>query len=176
MANCTDCGAVVADGGAFCGICGQPVKFQAAPAAATSRPGGAAFNVVAVNQTSSGSSSAESGLTMNLAAALSYALGLITGIVFLVLAPYKHDKFVRFHAMQSVIFSVAILAISIVWSILVGFLVDLAGFWVLAVDLPLRLVFGFAVFFFWLYLMFQAYSKREYRIPFLGPFAAKQAR
>jgi uncharacterized membrane protein len=28
---------------------------------------------------------------------------------------------------------------------------------------------------FWLFLMYQAYSQREYRIPFIGAIAAKQA-
>ena len=30
------------------------------------------------------------------------------------------------------------------------------------------------MFGYWLYLMYQAYSNREYRIPFLGDLAAKQ--
>lgn len=39
------------------------------------------------------------GLTKEAAAALSYVLGPLTGIIFVVL---EHDHFVRFHAMQSV--------------------------------------------------------------------------
>lgn len=111
---------------------------------------------------------------MNLAAALSYALGLITGILFLVLEPYKNNRLVRFHAMQSIIFSAACIVFAIVWSILVGILVSIAGFWVLTVDVPLRLLVALGIFVFWLYLMFQAYSNREYQIPFIGPIAAKQ--
>jgi uncharacterized membrane protein len=122
----------------------------------------------------SGGVSGETGLTMNLAAALSYALGLITGILFLVLEPYKSNRFVRFHAMQSVLFSAACIVFAIVWSILVGILVSIAGFWVLAVDVPLRLLVGLGIFVFWLYLMFQAYREREYRIPWIGAIAAKQ--
>ena len=41
------------------------------------------------------------GLQPNLAALLSYILGIITGILFFVLE--KDNKFVRFHAMQSII-------------------------------------------------------------------------
>lgn len=111
---------------------------------------------------------------MNLAAALSYALGLITGILFLVLEPYKSNRLVRFHAMQSILFSAACIVFAIVWSILVGILVSIAGFWVLTIDVPLRLLIGLAIFVFWLYLMFQAYSGREYRIRWLGDLAAKQ--
>jgi uncharacterized membrane protein len=111
---------------------------------------------------------------MNLAAALSYSLGLITGILFLVLEPWKSNRFVRFHAMQSVLFSVACIVISIVWSIVVGILVNFTGFWILTVDVPLRLLFGLAIFLVWLYVMFQAYSQREYRLPWIGDIAAKQ--
>lgn len=111
---------------------------------------------------------------MNLAAALSYALGLITGILFLAIEPFKNDKFVRFHAMQSILFSAAVIVFSIVWSILVGILVSIAGYWVLTIDVPLRLLVGLAIFVLWLYLMFQAYSQREYKLPWIGDLAAKQ--
>lgn len=163
MANCAKCGATVAADSAFCGACGQAVNAAAAggsvaAASAMSAPRNAAAGV---------------GLTMNLAAALSYALGLITGILFLVLEPYKNNKLVRFHAMQSILFSAACIVFAIVWSILVAILVSIAGFWVLTVDVPLRLLIGLGIFGFWLYLMFQAYSEREYRIPWLGDFAAK---
>lgn len=163
MANCAKCGAAVAADSAFCGACGQAVNAAAAggsvaAASAMSAPRNSAAGV---------------GLTMNLAAALSYALGLITGILFLVLEPYKNNKLVRFHAMQSILFSAACIVFAIVWSILVAILVSIAGFWVLTVDVPLRLLIGLGIFGFWLYLMFQAYSEREYRIAWLGDFAAK---
>jgi uncharacterized membrane protein len=131
---------------------------------------------MAASPPASGATSGSVALTMNLAAALSYALGLITGILFLVLDPYKNNRLVRFHAMQSILFSAACIAFAIVWSILVGLLVSIAGFWVLTIDVPLRLLIGLAIFLFWLYLMFQAYSEREYHIPWLGDIAAKQAR
>ena len=164
MTKCAKCGAVVAEDSAFCGACGQPVSTGAVSAA------GGAAPAAGISTPASGGA----GLTMNLAAALSYALGPITGILFLVLDPYKNNRLVRFHAMQSIFFSVACIAFAIVWSILVGILVSIAGFWVLTVDVPLRLLIGLGIFGFWLYLMFQAYSEREYRIPWLGDFAAKQ--
>ena len=40
-------------------------------------------------------------------AALTYLFGLITGLVFLNVEPYNRDDFVRFHARQSIVFSVA---------------------------------------------------------------------
>ena len=48
-----------------------------------------------------GNKSVSSGLPENVAGALAYALGPVTGVLFLVLE--KKSKFVRFHAMQSLI-------------------------------------------------------------------------
>ena len=169
MANCEKCGAAIAEDSAFCGACGaRAVSVTAAP------PAAAASSAVS-SGTSMGTATASApGLTMNMAAALSYALGAITGVLFLALEPYKNNRFVRFHAIQSIIFSVACVAVAIVWSIIVGILVSIAGFWVLTVDLPLHWLFGLGIFVLWLFLMFQAYSEREYRIPWIGDIAAKQ--
>ena len=163
MANCVKCGAAVAADSIFCGSCGQAVSTTGQNVAVAAAPAAIAPGI-----------SASGGLTMNLAAALSYALGLITGILFLVLEPYKSNRLVRCHAMQSILFSAACIVFAIVWSILVGILVSIAGFWVLTIDVPLRLLIGLAIFVFWLYLMFQAYSGREYRIRWIGDLAAKQ--
>jgi uncharacterized membrane protein len=159
MRHCGNCGAALADDGAYCGACGTSAGAQA-----TATPSSGI----------SSSLSAGVGLSMNLAAALSYALGLITGILFLVLEPYKNNRLVRFHAMQSVIFSVACIAFAIVWSIGVRILVSVMGYWVLTIDVSLRLLVGLGIFLYWLYVMFQAYNEREYRIPRIGDIAAKQ--
>jgi uncharacterized membrane protein len=113
-------------------------------------------------------------LTPNIAGALAYSLGIITGILFLVLEPYRRDRFVRFHAMQSILYFVAAVAFNILWSIMVGFLISISG-WIALVALPIRLLISLVLFGLWLFLMFQAYSQREFRIPILGAIAAKQA-
>ena len=46
-------------------------------------------------------------MTDNVASALCYLLGLITGIIFLVLTPYNRNPVVRFHAFQSIFLNVA---------------------------------------------------------------------
>ncbi|MGH9683714.1 MAG: DUF4870 domain-containing protein [Candidatus Acidiferrales bacterium] len=120
-----------------------------------------------------GGMSNDAGLAANLAAALSYSLGAITGVLFLVLDPYKSNRFVRFHAMQSVLFSIACVIFAILWSIVWGILASVAGFWILTVDLPLRLLIGLGIFLLWLFVMYQAYSDREFRIPWIGNIAAK---
>ncbi len=57
-----------------------------------------------------------------MAGAFSYLFGFITGIVFLALDPYNKDRFVRFHAFQSIFLSVgwivAWIALGIILAIL----------------------------------------------------------
>ncbi|HKF51903.1 MAG TPA: DUF4870 domain-containing protein [Candidatus Acidoferrales bacterium] len=161
MAFCAKCGAALADDNAFCGSCGQRTAGSSSVSVAQAAPSGAA-------------ASSAPGLTTNMAAALTYVLGAITAVLFLVLEPYKNDRFIRFHAMQSLFFSIACLIFAIVWSILWGILTSVAGFWILSIDVPLTWLIWLGVFCFWLFLMFQAYSQREYKIPYIGAIAAKQ--
>ena len=98
----------------------------------------------------------------NVSAALSYLLPPITGIVFFLLE--KDNKFVRFHAMQSILFGVA----SIVASLIAGALTSvLIGF-------ILGPIVSIASFVLWLFLMWKAYNKEEYMLPYLGKIAKDQ--
>ena len=119
-------------------------------------------------------SAAGTGLTRNIAGALAYSLGIVTGILFLVLEPYRRDRFVRFHAFQAIFYFVFAIAFSIAWSIMVGSLASISG-WVFLVAFPVRMIIRLAMFGLWLYVMFQAYNDREFRIPILGAIANKQA-
>jgi len=163
MAFCANCGASVAEGAGFCAGCGKPVGAGAQPAAVAST--GAAVQPAATAQSSAMSS--------NVAAALSYVLGFITGIIFLVLEPYKHDRCLRFHARQSIFYSAACIVFSIAWSILVNIVMSIT-LWMAAVLTPLGLLLSLGFFVFWLYLMYQAYNNKEFRIPIIGALAAKQ--
>jgi uncharacterized membrane protein len=117
---------------------------------------------------------ASTGLSPNIAGALAYSLGIISGILFLVLEPYRRDRFVRFHAMQSILYFVAAVAFNILWRIMVGILISISGGIALA-SLPILLLTSLGFFGLWLFLMFQAYNQREFRLPILGAIAAKQA-
>lgn len=86
MPFCATCGSAVE--GQFCAKCGS--RVGAAPSVAS----GPAMQ-------SSGT------MTDNVASALCYVLGLITGIIFLVLAPYNKNRSIRFHAFQSIFLHVA---------------------------------------------------------------------
>jgi len=107
-----------------------------------------------------------SGLPENVAGALSYLLGPITGIVFFIID--RERSFVRFHAVQSIALTITwvvlVVALTIVSTIL-GFIPVLG--WLVGILLNLGLALGgFAL---WLWLMFQAYQGQTWEVPGLGP-------
>jgi uncharacterized membrane protein len=100
------------------------------------------------------------GLDANIAAALTYLVGFITGILFLVLE--KDSSFVRFHAMQSTIVSVAFVALQMA----LGFIPILG--WML---MPLL---GLAGLVLWLFLMVKAFQGERFKLPVVGDIAEQQ--
>ncbi len=100
-----------------------------------------------------------SGLDANLAAALSYLLGFITGILFLLVE--KENRFVRFHAMQSTIVFALLVVVDVVLQVipLLGFLM------VVFIVIPASAVL-------WLLLMYKAYQGEDFKLPIVGQWAA----
>ncbi len=97
------------------------------------------------------------GLPKNTAAALSYVLLFISGIVFLIL---EKDSYVRFHAMQSIVVFGAIFILQ--WALAITiFLAPLSG---------LLTIVAFAL---WLILIYKAWKGEEWEVPYLGKFARK---
>ncbi len=111
----------------------------------------------------------------NVVGALTYLAGFVTGIVFLVLDPYKSNSFVRFHAFQSIFFNVAWVVFWIVWMILSAVLTPLTAGVFAIIALPLMLLLTLAGFGIWIFLMYQAYQQKLFRLPIIGKFAAEQA-
>jgi uncharacterized membrane protein len=101
------------------------------------------------------------GLEENIAGLLCYVLGWISGLVFFLIE--KENKFVRFHALQSIIvFGVLFLAGFILgWIPLIGWLIKWL-IWVLA-------------FVLWIVLMVKAYQGQKYKLPWAGNLAEKYA-
>lgn len=112
-----------------------------------------------------------SGLDDNVAGALCYLFGLITGIIFLVIE--KENRFVRYHAWQSIIVSGIVIILSILVSIIDTILVfiPIIG-WIIGGLLFAAL--GLGAFALWVYLLYQAYQGKMVKIPFAGDFAEKQ--
>ena len=117
--------------------------------------------------------SACTGLPSNVAAALA-CIPLVGGLVFYIWE--KHDQFVRFYAMQSIIFGgvlflfriVSVILWSIFWSLpMVGQF--FAKLWSFAADLT---YLGFVVI--TVIAIVKAFSGVRWDIPFVGPIARKQ--
>ena len=164
MAFCPNCGASVE--GRFCAKCGTAVG--AAPSQPPP-PGPQPGYQPGAQQYSAPATS--SGLTENVAGALCYLLGLITGVLFLVLAPYNQSKFVRFHAFQAIFFHVAMIAFWIVFTI-----ISVAMPFALHMLLTLlSLVIWLGGVALWLFLMYKAYNNEKFKLPVIGDLAEKQS-
>ena len=101
------------------------------------------------------------GLDENVAGLLCYVLGWVSGLVFFLLE--TENKFVRFHAIQSILVFGVITVAGIVLSwipFIGGVLGGLIG------------VLGFAL---WIILMIRAYQGVKFKLPWAGDFAEKRA-
>lgn len=103
------------------------------------------------------------GMDENIEAALSYLLGFLTGIFFFV--SEKENKFVRFHAMQSIAVFIAMLVINMVLGIILA--ITIVGLLVLPLIYLLELIL-------WIVLMYKAYKGEKFKLPVVGDFAEKQ--
>jgi uncharacterized membrane protein len=169
MGACGSCGKEVGAGTAFCPACGAPVVSGAGPEVAGGS-GTAAAAMPAVD-----SAAAARPLATNVAGALAYLAGFITGIIFLVVDPYKNNSFIRFHAFQSIFFNVAWIALWIGWSIVSAILTPITGGIFGLVAIPVILLMALTGFCVWAFLMYQAYQQKLFRLPLIGKFAAQQA-
>lgn len=159
MAFCANCGAEVQ--GKFCAACGTPVGgASTSPGASSPQP------IPAV--------AAAAGLEENVAAALCYLVGVLTGILFLVLEPYNRNPVIRFHALQSIFAWIA--------AVLCGMVLSTVSYAFVAIPfigwliyILLWTVFSLGVIGLWLFLMYKAYNKERYVLPVIGAFAEKQA-
>lgn len=96
-----------------------------------------------------------SGLTKNVAGALAYVLGPITGIVFFII---DKDPFVRFHAAQSIVVLGGIMVLELILPFTI-------------VLIPLVGILWLVWFVLWLILILKAYKGEEWEVPVVGKFA-----
>ena len=155
MPFCASCGSQAE--GRFCPKCGSPIAAS---------PGASPLPPPVPN--------AQAGLTENVACALCYLLLVLTGVLFLVLAPYNQNRNIRFHAFQSIFVwgagVVAGIALTIV-NIMLSAIPFLGA--LISVVLYFALVLGGLIL--WLMLMYKAYNKERWVLPVIGPLAEKQA-
>jgi len=150
---CTSCGGELPEGAAACPKCGAGTVPTVIPPA-----------------------SAQGGLADNIAGLLCYfpPTAIIADIVFLLVEPYNKNKFIRFHAFQSLFTAAAIICLSIVMWIAVVILamIPVLG-WILAGLLWFVLFVGSLLL--WIVMMIKAYQGQMYKLPYIGDLAEKQA-
>jgi uncharacterized membrane protein len=120
------------------------------------------------------SEKSSTGLDANVAAALSYVFGLVSGVVFFAIE--NQSRLVKYHAMQSMLVSVAAMVIyiayAVLWAILsrmpvLGWVAGIFGFLGWAV-----LMLGFLGL--WIYCLVKAFSGERFKLPYLGEIAERQ--
>jgi uncharacterized membrane protein len=154
MTYCANCGAPVE--GKFCAKCGSAVA--------------AAPGDVPPPAAAPGIANPGLGMDENVAAALCYIP--IVGLIFLLVEPYNKNKTIKFHAMQSLFYCIAWIAVGIVLGIFGGIMMPLGmwGFWLLISRLvQLALFVGLII------MAVKAYQGSRFVMPIIGPLAEKQA-
>ena len=199
MAFCANCGAQVQ--GAFCMRCGTPVasgapqqqqppqppqqqppysQQQQPPYGQQQPPYGQQqqppYGQPQYGQPQYGQPApAAGGMEDNVASALCYLLGLITGVLFLVLEPYNKNKVVRFHAFQSIFFNIGAIVVNIAFSIVFSIMRHLLPFSMWMIFTLLSLGLSLVMLGAWAFLMYKAYNREMFKIPVIGDLAEKQA-
>lgn len=158
MAHCAKCGAALLEGAGFCGSCGSPVGAVGGPPPAS--PGAP-------------STAGAGGLTSNVAVALAY-FTIIPAIIFLVVEPYNRDRFVKFHAFQSLFFNLAWVVIMIAM-LIVGAILGMIPVIGIIIDIILWLLVGLGGFAVWVFTMYRAYNNEKFMLPIIGNLAEQQA-
>lgn len=101
-----------------------------------------------------------SGIEQNVAGLLCYLLWVVTGIVLLLIE--KENRFVRFHAMQSILISIVLFIISFILA-----LIPFIG-WILG------LLLAPITFILWIFMMYKAYKGEWIKLPIIGDIAKEQ--
>ncbi|NSW91238.1 MAG: DUF4870 domain-containing protein [Firmicutes bacterium] len=101
------------------------------------------------------------GLQENIAGLLCYVLGWITGILFIIIE--KESKFVKFHAIQSTVVFAAIFIANMILKV-IPFIGALLSTLLTLLSIVL-----------WLFLMYNAYQGKMYKLPIAGDIAEKQS-
>ena len=121
------------------------------------------------------------GLEPNVAGLLCYVAGWLSGLIFYLVE--KENKFVKFHAMQSIITFGAItvlqILIPVLRQILWLLLYRVAGLYVIAGIFSQLLgiistIVSIGMVILWILLMIKAYQNETFKLPIAGKIAEKQ--
>lgn len=181
MTYCAACGSPVE--GRFCPKCGAAVGAPAGSGAGTAPPppSGAQPGYVPPTPGQPGYNqpgyvpppTAGLGMEENLASALCYIP--IVGLIFLLIDPYKNNKTIRFHALQSIYYFIAWIVVSIALAIVFGILYTALPYGVYSIIHLVSLFVRLAFVIGWIWMAVKAYQRERFEMPVIGPMAARQA-
>src|SRR5581483_2976847 len=155
---CPACGASMPDISGFCPACGKVVHRQDGSAGAGEHP------AAAVEPTT---------LQTRILAGLAY-VAVLPAVIFLLVNPFKRDRFVRFHALQSLLFVAAVVATAVLLRLISLVLLILPGFGLLFTLLMLTIVaIGLGIV--WLLLVVKALQGEPFRLGLIGQLAERYA-
>ncbi|MCX5657723.1 MAG: DUF4870 domain-containing protein [Candidatus Omnitrophica bacterium] len=113
------------------------------------------------------------GIQPNVSGLLSYAAGIVSGIIFYVIE--KENKFVKFHAVQSIVTFGGFLALWIGIAIISQILIMLHVYGLLQLFHLINILLWLASFILWVVLMIKAYQGEKFKLPVIGDIAEKKS-
>jgi len=107
----------------------------------------------------------------NFIAALAYVT-FIPAVVFVLIDPFKRNRFIRFHSFQSIFLALATILVATVLRILFSVLtlIPLLGHLLAWLVIPVALL-GWGIL--WLVLLVKALQGETFKLPLIGNFAEK---
>jgi len=124
------------------------------------------------SSSNSAAGKSSTGLDANVAALLAYLFSWVSGLIFLVVE--KESRFVRFHAMQSVLLGAAamlcVFGLSVITSMMAFISLTAA-----VVFSSLGSLIALAFFAVTIFCMIKAYQGQQFRLPIIGDIAARTA-
>jgi len=168
--TCPQCHAQMPDNVAFCPGCGRRmwVPGQDAKRPAASPP---VIRTPAVPPVTVTPASVPGQFKDNLLAALAY-ITFIPATIFVLIGPFKRNRFIRFHSFQSIFLTVATIVIAFALRILysVFTLIPVVGYLLAWLALAVA-VLGWGIL--WLVLLVKALQGQTFRLPLIGSLAEK---
>ena len=147
MSFCVNCGAQLPENTNNCPGCGRPVQSVGGGAAA------------APAHASAG------GLADNVAGMLAY-ITIIPAIVFLVVEPYNRNRFIKFHAFQSLFYWIQVAVVMFVMPFVV---------WIPVLGVLVWSLVCLAEVILWVLLLMKSFNGIIWKLPVIGDIAEKQA-
>lgn len=170
MATCPKCGAQTADDAKFCPSCGATIEPKTGAPSVPASP---------TPPTGTSATGAQGGMSPGVAALLVYLpiclIGVICALLFgFILEPYKRDRYIRFHAFQSLALHVSLVVVWVGVFIFAALVTAVLHIFALFI-IPLEMLLGLGMLILFVFMMIKANGMQMYKLPVIGDWAEKQA-